>query len=99
DYSTNIQKTITAKNSKDAAMYDMIKQGIDSLKINSVLLCNHRVVNRNIRIQIEKCHKKSSAKRKCKTNAHKKIPHLSKYGIFKNKNNNKTSRSYSENRI
>ena len=32
DYSTNIQKTITAKNSKDTAMYDMIKQGIDSLK-------------------------------------------------------------------
>ena len=32
DYSNNIQKTIASKNNKDANMYDMIKQGIDSLK-------------------------------------------------------------------
>ena len=32
DYSTNIQKTVNAKNNKDTAMYDMIKKGIDSLK-------------------------------------------------------------------
>ena len=32
DYSTNIQKNITAKNNNTTAMYDMIKKGIDSLK-------------------------------------------------------------------
>ena len=32
DYSNNIQKTIKAKNTNDANMYDMIKKGIDSLK-------------------------------------------------------------------